>query len=235
MKKHLILLAAALLTVPFISACDEDEAAAPENTETPALPAPVDTTPAPVAKAPAPAIPAKTTTITPTPKIVTAPTTPPAPPPAAKTAAPQATPAIKTEPSRPIREMKLEVSVLQPYAFATAKEQKNGAVFLKIYNITKETARLIDVKSAVADTTELHVTVMEAGTMKMRKVEAVDIAPRQTLQMKPSGYHVMLMGLKAPLTEGQSFPLTLVFEGSKEEGDKEVTADVIVQKPGTAP
>jgi copper(I)-binding protein len=48
--------------------------------------------------------------------------------------------------------------------------------------------------------------------MKMRPVEAIDIAPGQRIALKPGGFHLMLMGLAAPLAEGDSFPVTLTFE-----------------------
>jgi copper(I)-binding protein len=48
--------------------------------------------------------------------------------------------------------------------------------------------------------------------MKMRPVKAIEVAPGEPAVLKPGGLHVMLMGLKAPLVKGQSFPLTLVFE-----------------------
>ena len=48
--------------------------------------------------------------------------------------------------------------------------------------------------------------------MKMRRVEAVDILPGESSVLQPGGLHVMLMGLKEPLVDGKSYPLTLEFE-----------------------
>jgi len=59
---------------------------------------------------------------------------------------------------------------------------------------------------------ELHRTENDNGVMKMVPIAAIDVKAGQKVALAPGGYHVMLMDLKAPLTEGQSFPLTLVFD-----------------------
>lgn len=48
--------------------------------------------------------------------------------------------------------------------------------------------------------------------MKMRQIPAVELAAGKTTELKPGGFHVMLLGLTKPLREGERFPLTLVFE-----------------------
>jgi hypothetical protein len=59
---------------------------------------------------------------------------------------------------------------------------------------------------------DAHETKAEGGVMKMRPLDKPEIAPGQALEFKPGGAHVMLMGLKHPLKEGESFPLVLTFE-----------------------
>ena len=66
---------------------------------------------------------------------------------------------------------------------------------------------------------------MENGIARMRPVDAVAVAPDAPAVFQPGGYHVMIMGLKGPLKEGETFPLTLTFEKA---GD--VTVDVMVMK-----
>ena len=53
---------------------------------------------------------------------------------------------------------------------------------------------------------------MEDGVMKMKPLDYVMIPSGGTVTMKPGGHHVMLTGLRRPLVEGESFPLTLVFD-----------------------
>jgi hypothetical protein len=68
----------------------------------------------------------------------------------------------------------------------------------------------------VADRAELHESDMQDGVMRMRAVEAVEVPAHGQAALEPGGLHVMLIGLKAPLEEGGSFALTLVFENAGE-------------------
>jgi copper(I)-binding protein len=66
---------------------------------------------------------------------------------------------------------------------------------------------------------EIHEMVMEGTTMKMRAIPGLDLPAGKAVELKPGGYHVMLMDLKAPLKDGESVPLTLVVQGK--DGKKE--------------
>ena len=83
--------------------------------------------------------------------------------------------------------------------------------------------RLLSVATPAAEAVEIHVMAMEGDVMKMRQLDALALAPGQTVELKPGGYHLMLMGLKAPLQVGDQFPLTLKFEKG---GEKVVTVRV---------
>jgi len=99
-----------------------------------------------------------------------------------------------------------------PWARASIGKAPNGAAYMTIVTQGNETDRLLAVESDVAKHAALHTHLMEDGVMKMRPVEAIEVASGEPTLLKPGGLHVMLMGLKAPLVEGESFPLTLVFE-----------------------
>ena len=64
-------------------------------------------------------------------------------------------------------------------------------------------ARLVEVRSSVAGVAELHEMTMEGTTMKMRAVPGIELPAGKAVELKPGGYHVMLMDLKQPLLEGQ--------------------------------
>lgn len=100
----------------------------------------------------------------------------------------------------------------QPWARATPGQAKNGAAYLTIHNAGKTDDRLLSAASEVAMRVELHNHVNKDGVMQMRQVEAVAVPAGSMATLKPGGFHVMLMGLKAPLKEGESFSLTLTFE-----------------------
>lgn len=116
------------------------------------------------------------------------------------------------------------------YAYATAETQKNGAIFGTLENASGGTLSIIEANSDVAATVELHTHTMDeaSGVMMMRPVDQYDVEANNRLTLEPSGNHIMLMGLSKVLTEGETFPLTLVFEN----GDKKETEVRIIQAGG---
>jgi copper(I)-binding protein len=99
-----------------------------------------------------------------------------------------------------------------PWARATPKGATVGAGYLTITNKGTEPDRLIGGSAAPAARFEVHTTVMEKGVARMRQVTGLEIKPGETVELAPGGMHVMLMGLKQPLRQGQSVKGTLVFE-----------------------
>jgi len=121
-----------------------------------------------------------------------------------------------------------DLSIMHPWARATATSAKTGAAYLMISNSGKTSDRLIDVKSNMSRKTQIHLSSMKDGMMKMEHVDGIEIPAGGKAELKPGGYHVMLMGLNGPLKVDTKFPLTLVFEKSGE-----VTVSVTVSKgPG---
>ena len=98
-----------------------------------------------------------------------------------------------------------------PWARASAGAAKNGAAYLTITG-TGAADRLTGVESPVADKVEVHESFDDKGVMKMRPMPALPLEPGRTVAMAPGGYHIMMMGLKAPLKAGDAFPMTLRFE-----------------------
>ncbi len=120
-----------------------------------------------------------------------------------------------------------ELSIEHPHANATPAGSKNGAAYFKAINNTgKVPDRLLSVKSSVAASTELHTMKMDGNIMRMREVTSIELpASGSTLfgSGTENGYHIMLMGLKEPLKEGDSFKLNLTFEKA---GEIEVVVQV---------
>ena len=82
-------------------------------------------------------------------------------------------------------------------------------------------AKLVGFSSRVCEIAEMHSMTQEGGMMKMREVQAIDLPENQSVSLQASGYHLMLVGLHAPLKEGERVPLTL---DVREEGhDLKVT------------
>jgi copper(I)-binding protein len=103
------------------------------------------------------------------------------------------------------------IVVTGAWARATPPGATTGAVYLTIENRGGTADRLMSVASPAAGSAMLHTTLEESGVSKMRESDG-GIAPGAVFQMKPGGTHVMLMGLTAPLKEGETISLTLSFE-----------------------
>jgi len=120
-----------------------------------------------------------------------------------------------------------EIMISEAFARASAGRARNGAAFLTIMN-KGDADRLLAASAEVSARTELHTHSMDAeGVARMRPVDHIELPAGETVTLQPGGLHVMLMGLNAPLKQGDSFPLTLRFEKA---GD--VTFDVTVAAPG---
>ncbi len=104
-----------------------------------------------------------------------------------------------------------QVTVKDPWVRATVPQQKATGAFMHLQS--NEDARLVEARSPVAGAVELHVTVMEKDVMKMRAVPGIDIPAGKGAELKPGGYHMMLMKLKGQVKEGDMVPITLVVEG----------------------
>lgn len=103
------------------------------------------------------------------------------------------------------------VQVHDAWARATVAGQSATGAFMKL---TAPTAtRLVEVRTPAAGVAEVHEMKLEGDVMRMRAVAALPLPAGQTVELKPGGFHVMLMDLKAPVKAGDSLPLTLVFEG----------------------
>lgn len=123
-----------------------------------------------------------------------------------------------------------ELFVRHPYAVPSLAGSQNGAVYFKsIKNSGKKADQLLSAKTQVAQTVEIHEMTMDGDIMKMRPLSSIDIPAGGEVSIakgNPNGYHLMLLGLKKPLQEGDSFPVWLTF---KQAG--EVKVDVRVQVP----
>lgn len=104
-----------------------------------------------------------------------------------------------------------QLSVVQPWVRATVPQQKATGAFMQL--TAQNDARLVDVKSPVAGIAEVHEMSMDGQVMKMRRLHAgLELPAGKAVELKPGGYHIMLMALKRQLQEGESVPLTLVLE-----------------------
>ena len=125
------------------------------------------------------------------------------------------------------------VKVEGAWARASVQGQKATGAFMRL--TAQDGARLVRAESPAAGITEVHEMKMEGDIMKMRAVPALDLPAGRTVELKPGGYHVMLLDLKAPLAKDSTVPLTLVFQDAKGvESKLNLTVPVGTSAPGGA-
>lgn len=89
----------------------------------------------------------------------------------------------------------------------------NSAVYMKLVNRGAQADRLLSAQADVCQTVELHETVMQGDVMKMQPVaNGIEVPANGSVELKPGGLHVMLIGLTRDLNPGDKFPVTLQFE-----------------------
>jgi periplasmic copper chaperone A len=104
------------------------------------------------------------------------------------------------------------IEIEQPWARATPKGATIGAGYMKITNTGSEPDRLVGGTVSFAQRVEVHSMTMEQGVMKMREVkDGLEIKPGEAVELKPGGYHVMFVGLKEALKQGEDLSVTLKF------------------------
>src|SRR5512139_501860 len=86
------------------------------------------------------------------------------------------------------------VEVKDPWARATAPGQKAGGVFMQL--MSPGGGALVAAESLAANIVEIHEMAMEGNVMRMRAIPKLDLPAGQTVELKPGGYHVMLIDLK---------------------------------------
>ncbi len=92
-----------------------------------------------------------------------------------------------------------------------------GAVYFSLHNGTAQDLVLTQAETPVSDTVELHETQIDDNNVaRMSAVNELRIPAGETVQVKPGGYHLMLMNLHRDLADGDSFPITLRFASGME-------------------
>ncbi len=119
------------------------------------------------------------------------------------------------------------VKVTAAWSRATTASATSGVAYLTVTASAPD--RITGVSTPEAAMADLHQTRMANGVMEMRPTGPVDVVPGTPLQLKPGGFHVMLMGLAKPLRPGDHFPITLTFAKAGP-----ITADVTVGTAGAS-
>jgi copper(I)-binding protein len=119
-----------------------------------------------------------------------------------------------------------QTAVKDPWVRGTVAQQKATGMFAQI--TSPAGGKLVSASSPVAGIVEIHEMAMDGNVMKMRALpNGLDLPAGKAVELKPGGYHVMLMDLKKELKAGDTVPVTLVIEGAdKKRETLEIKAPV---------
>jgi copper(I)-binding protein len=127
-----------------------------------------------------------------------------------------------------------QVAVADPWVRGTVAGQKATGAFMQLKSAADAT--LVGAASPVAKIVEIHEMKMDGGVMKMSAIDKLPLPAGKAVDLKPGGYHVMLMDLTQELKEGQSVPMTLTVEDKAgKKTSVEVKAAVKSLTAGSSP
>lgn len=106
------------------------------------------------------------------------------------------------------------IDVMHPYARAVPPGQSNSAIFMMLKSNSPLPVSLVKAQSSVADNVELHAHMVDNGVMKMRQVSEITVPGNGSIKLQPGGYHIMLIGLKQDLNEGDKVRVRLYFSNN---------------------
>lgn len=123
------------------------------------------------------------------------------------------------------------VQVDGAWARASVPGQQGTGAFMKL--TAPQGARLVGASSPAAGVTEVHEMKLDGDVMRMRAVPVLELPAGTPVELKPGGFHLMLLDLKAPLAKDSTVPLTLTFKDAKGvESKLDLTVPVAASAPG---
>lgn len=123
------------------------------------------------------------------------------------------------------------VTVTDAWVRGTVPAQKATGAFMQL--TAPDNVRLVAARSPAAGIVEIHQMEMAGDTMVMRQVAGIDLPAGRTVELKPGGFHIMLLDLKAQAKPGDRIPITLVIEG-KDKQRSTLEVDAVVRPLSSA-
>jgi copper(I)-binding protein len=113
--------------------------------------------------------------------------------------------------SNEVNDAKPTIEVSGQWARTSPAATTMGAAYMTLNSNTNDQLVSASVDKSVAMMTEVHEIVVVDGAMKMQQVSSIPVVAGSATELKPGGYHIMLMQLAKPLKTGESFQVTLTF------------------------
>ena len=125
-----------------------------------------------------------------------------------------------------------EVTVSKAWVRGSVAGQNASGAFMEI--VASQDSSLVGAASPLAKSVEIHEMAMEGDVMKMRAVKRVALPAGKTVELKPGGYHIMLVGLTKALKKGETVPIELTLQG-KDQKRSTLKVNAEVRELGAAP
>lgn len=113
--------------------------------------------------------------------------------------------------------LRAEIEISEAWARATAPGMPMGAVYGLISNHGDKDVTLLSLKTDAARLAEIHESVEVNGMMRMREITPFVIPAGGAVRLQPGGKHIMLMGLKDALVEGESLTVRAEFDDGSDQ------------------
>ncbi len=136
-------------------------------------------------------------------------------------------PALLLSGSAHAREPTPNILVSHAWVRAMPPSMENTAAYMTIENKTGEDIVLKSAGTSAAQTVEIHRMMQVGDIMEMKEVDNLRISAGERLDLKPNGFHLMIIHLRRPLAEGETIPLVLYFSGGRR-----VRVNAVVRKWG---
>lgn len=128
-----------------------------------------------------------------------------------------------------------EICIAQGWARATPGGAQNAAVYFSIVNYGGLEDTLADATTTAAKQAMIHQSALSGNVVRMGMVGSVGVPPHSRVTLAPRGYHLMLEGLKTPLKEGMTIPVTLSFRAAGKISISVQVLSVAAIGPGSIP
>lgn len=124
-----------------------------------------------------------------------------------------------------------DIEVSDIYVKQTPPNAKNTAIFLTLTNNSDKDIALVDAESDLSDNVELHSVIKEGNKMTMVKVPEITIKAKSSVQLKSGGEHIMLFGIKKPVTRDAKANLTLHFSNGESLNFTDIESKEVAKRP----
>jgi copper(I)-binding protein len=109
-----------------------------------------------------------------------------------------------------------KLSIVHPWTTITRGGLKTAAVYVTFVNDGPKADKLLKASSPIARQAMIHANIKNGDVMMMREQDGIDIPAGKTVELKPGGMHIMLMGIDRPLKDGEMIPMTLTLANEGE-------------------